>query len=763
MEISTETNNTVEKKVHRFSTRTADGYRATDISTGADRYFWSLRFPFKSDTSEHKSFKDRLSRIDGLDIIKPKYIDFGVDSQSLAYLITGFIEVNSPIEQEVKAKYATFTEIVRLVSKLHEAEVLMGDITEDTFGVNLAGDVILMGTLGAFEMATLKTAKLPPAQTLQYLAPELKSGSSVQYETDIFSLGVLGYRLFTGTYPPETGHQPPNFVRKAFEEAGQPNDRNIVPILEDCLRAIPQERYSNATGLLTSLTSGVSLKQKSGISIPKPVQVSESRPLDVDFGKSEISSHLSSGSSSKNIAQSGSSLRVKKKDKPKGRDRNATVILSKKDMSDKKDLYLAFGLSILVASVLGSMVLFWLKASKKSSKAKAPIVQSKTETQLPQNIKSFEERSVDNKIVPTEIHYKEDGYDNLQRVLSKVRSSSIYEARAVEMLAGLLQEKDILSISFEQFQDLADLDSNLAGQVIAAVALDTEEPKYVDWLRLNYGTIQQYPLSALLISQPSLAMFVEESTVKAMSSWDRPTLFWTMEKLLGNPMLDDVLVAAKKLYPSVFVNSMSSQNSNNLNGVLLAAAGGKYSREGVIEIAQSGLNSIDEILFEIASAGDHKVSVEAFDTLAGMGDLDGDIAILVSWVKKRHWDERGNLIGSICSLLGGGGQSEKLEQSVKNLLPYFAKDGKNELVSLTSSYALQKVLELDPNIFSTDELLQLLVHSSPEVRIAVVKSLYSTNDVSTLQIVKRAYKKESNESVLDVYRNHPWFAGERVK
>lgn len=84
--------------------------------------------------------------------------------------------------------------------------------------------------------------------TPNYMAPEQLDGSEVDHRADIYSLGVVLYRMFTGVLPFTEGNI---FVAHATEPVPDPRIHNpgltagIVAVIERCLAKQPSDRYDN--------------------------------------------------------------------------------------------------------------------------------------------------------------------------------------------------------------------------------------------------------------------------------------------------------------------------------------------------------------------------------------------------------------------------------------------------------------------------------------------------------------------------------------
>lgn len=99
------------------------------------------------------------------------------------------------------------------------------------------------------------------AGTPYYMAPEQIDGSEVDHRADIYALGVIVFRLFTGHLPFTEGNI---FVAHALEPVPDPARYNedldpaVIEVIYRCMKKDPTERYSTCGELAKALREALS-------------------------------------------------------------------------------------------------------------------------------------------------------------------------------------------------------------------------------------------------------------------------------------------------------------------------------------------------------------------------------------------------------------------------------------------------------------------------------------------------------------------------
>jgi len=122
----------------------------------------------------------------------------------------------------------------------------------------------------------------------KYMAPEVIKGSVPGPQSDLFSLGVIGYELLTGTEPFPSEH-PVGYLFANCEkdlvpanEARQEAPRELSTVVSRCLEKEPERRYGSAQSLIDDLDKCLkSIKTAQVRAVPMGVGPASAREYEV--------------------------------------------------------------------------------------------------------------------------------------------------------------------------------------------------------------------------------------------------------------------------------------------------------------------------------------------------------------------------------------------------------------------------------------------------------------------------------------------------
>ncbi len=177
-----------------------------------------------------------------------------VDGQSLEEKVgAGVLETQEAIDIAI--------EIAEGLREAHEKGIIHRDIKSANIMITSRGQVKIMD-FGLAKLAgrTRLTKTATIMGTVAYMSPEQASGeATIDNRTDIWSLGVVLYKMLTGN-PPFDAPSDAAVIHKIIYEEPEPVSKlrsDIPPALEQSIRKMlqknPQERYEDAAALLSDL------------------------------------------------------------------------------------------------------------------------------------------------------------------------------------------------------------------------------------------------------------------------------------------------------------------------------------------------------------------------------------------------------------------------------------------------------------------------------------------------------------------------------
>jgi serine/threonine protein kinase len=219
----------------------ADVYRAFDT---IHRTRVALKLPKGADAGCEEEFLHevqvaiRLRHPNILPVINASYID----DHFVIAMELGEESLADRIERRISTARALdlASQAIAAVAYAHEHKVIHCDIKPENF-ILFPGNQLKLGDFG-FAKISFRTLKASGSGTIDYIAPEQAMGRP-KFQSDVFSLGLVLYRLFSGKLPewpfewPLSGHDRlASRVRPEFTE-----------FLRKAIQLDPKKRYRDAT------------------------------------------------------------------------------------------------------------------------------------------------------------------------------------------------------------------------------------------------------------------------------------------------------------------------------------------------------------------------------------------------------------------------------------------------------------------------------------------------------------------------------------
>lgn len=812
---------------HLYSTRNAEAYRAHRRDSGEEMLLWILRYPLAVDLASQQQFQKRIERIIALDIKIPQVRQFGIDVSGKAFVAMEMLQGKSLVSASSFPSKAEgyFVDALRLLAKFHAANIVIGDISEHSFLIDEEGIVNLVSIVGCLDLKAAQTAMLPASATLNYISPEERSGGSNVPSSDLYAIGVLGYRLFTGRYPLGERVDSETDQDVAAIAPAPSVLRNDAPfwlddVLGTCLQHAPEERYSDGVELLNvveqSLKSGEAPGGPSRWSrrtvAVRPNVVGEMQTRAEVFDTPQVQSNMGKGSPSVNADYRGF----------------GAPAVSDSGFKNSAKFFALIAFGMFIGILVGGMLFLSMDREKTPEPSTEHNLADFGKDAPPELRRSINELAAAG--VP--IEQRKDALDKISRsddptayavLISSAKGSSGPELKSAAQdllvnrirMNGLEQSSVVLqnwmkkaeeggqdpanSPAYEHILRACDVslpldarrfalskayakDSVLALRLAAALAYDDKDPdKFTPVLRqllsaeLKRSDLDDKSLGALLLSHRALGAVFHQDAAELIKGLTTTDLAWSLLLLAENdsPLLYDVAVEIleRKVVPpfqAIFLEALVGSDRFSVPRpvkiTLVRGTRGDLTKEDVAVLGRWWGPSSERVLLAIcALAEDPDVAVEAFDTVAARSLSDEPARSLVGWVKSRLWERRKKVVKAVGVLSHSTiATPEQIDFAFDALMPYSSSGAiVNIIISSEKSQLISAVLGRLAGAIPSDELVPLLRHDNRVVRISAVKALKGRNELGVLQAIFRAYERESDPEIQELYRKIHWVTRDR--
>lgn len=234
----------------------ADVYRAQDT---IQKIKVALKIPKADDNTGHEEFlhevqvATKLRHPNILTVLNASYID----EHFVIAMELGDESLADRIERRTSTARALdlATQAVAALAHAHEQKFIHCDIKPENF-ILFPNNQLKLADFG-FAKLNLRTLKASGSGTIEYIAPEQAMGRP-KFQSDVFSLGLVLYRLLSGKLPewpfewPLAGHD--NLAARVRPE--------LIEVFQKAIQLDPKRRYADATHLQAAFSRAQSHARK---------------------------------------------------------------------------------------------------------------------------------------------------------------------------------------------------------------------------------------------------------------------------------------------------------------------------------------------------------------------------------------------------------------------------------------------------------------------------------------------------------------------
>jgi len=241
----------------------ADVYRAQDT---IQKIKVALKIPKADDQTGHEEFlhevqvATKLRHPNILSVMNASYID----DQFVIAMELGEESLADRIERRISTARALDLagQALASMAHAHEHKIIHCDIKPENY-ILFPGNQLKLADFG-FAKLNLRTLKASGSGTIDYIAPEQAMGRP-KFQSDVFSLGLVIYRLLSGRLPEWPFEWPLNGHEKLLARVRP----EVVEVLKKAIQLDPKKRYRDAVQMHAEFQKAQKQVRKQKRSKPK--------------------------------------------------------------------------------------------------------------------------------------------------------------------------------------------------------------------------------------------------------------------------------------------------------------------------------------------------------------------------------------------------------------------------------------------------------------------------------------------------------------
>ncbi len=787
-----------------LSTRTADLYKAFDKSRGAHISLWVGKGSLGINSGPVRNFVEKITKIQRIEPLVSKILSFGVDCMGIPFCVFPTLDGHTVVHgnKERNEVERRFVAALRIIEKLHNIDIACGDICSGTFWVQRSGDVILLGVMCLDEKDFVDRLAPSSPDSMYFLAPEQSidtdyknessqnSANEIRLYSDVYALGILGFKLFAGKYPQEYFQQnhlqgQPILISEIISDP--PVWCNLV--FSTCMQTKLEERYSKASSMITAISQ---IKENSTLAESMPTRT-------VSDGKSLV-------------ANSNTGLRLSKPINSRAIQKIEQAHTKPSKSILLKGILVVF--AVFVASFGIFLFLFQKKVLNKTTidntlEMHEKALKTEDNIEIPAAISDkqayFQKMVLSDDPIYHDILIKaaKDSRNDEERFLAETaildRARRLGLRRSAEIVRPWLRTLNTGQLPPAYEAVLRSLDVTLPAEAInsslrqaytsysrmilrltAALALDTLKlEQFQEVLSQLLGDaskakdLSQRSTIALILFSTELVSVFGDDAIQKRDQISNDDIVWLLDVLAARNDINVRALASLAIERNLlsllrqeFLNPIRDREDLPLDilNSLVKAASGTINSEDIGRFGNWFDRAGEDILLAIcADAPDDDAKLAAFDILAAKSFSKEPASSLIKWVKAKVWDKRLNFIKPIGVLSNiKYFDEEEISSAFKSFEPYM-KDPAITAAFLDSENVkiVKAVVSRYTKNIGLGRRLVLLTNPDKEVRIMAVKSLEGINDLAGLKMIIDYYQKEKDEEVKKIYNDTFWVIREK--